>query len=137
MLLFNLGSMLLVYPAMISLDLRRRSAARADLLCCLLPESPPPTNKNSGNAKTADRNNKVATISTNYYISASNILRYLGTVICNLLGTFDEVARAVVAEVSCKLPTTVTGDKNSIIDMKIIKKMCIIQLYCCIHRVHR
>lgn len=42
LLLFNLASILLVFPAMISLDLRRRSAARADLLCCLMPESPLP-----------------------------------------------------------------------------------------------
>ncbi|GBP11019.1 Protein patched [Eumeta japonica] len=39
LLIFNLASMLLVFPAMISLDLRRRSASRADLLCCLIPES--------------------------------------------------------------------------------------------------
>nr|XP_021192438.2 protein patched [Helicoverpa armigera] len=49
LLLFNLGSILLVFPAMISLDLRRRSAARADLLCCLTPESPmPKRNKKIG-----------------------------------------------------------------------------------------
>lgn len=50
LLLFNLGSMLLVFPAMISLDLRRRSAARSDLLCCLTPESPMPKRN-----KVADR----------------------------------------------------------------------------------
>lgn len=38
MLLFNLASMLLVYPAMISLDIHRRKAQRSDLLCCILPD---------------------------------------------------------------------------------------------------
>lgn len=35
--LFHLGTMLLVFPAVISLDLKRRRAGRADLLCCCLP----------------------------------------------------------------------------------------------------
>lgn len=29
--------MLLVYPAMISLDIRRRTAMRSDILCCMIP----------------------------------------------------------------------------------------------------
>lgn len=48
--------MLLVFPAMISLDLRRRSAARADLLCCLMPESPLPKKKIP--ERTKSRNSK-------------------------------------------------------------------------------
>lgn len=35
--LFHLGTMLLVFPAVLSLDLKRRRAGRADLLCCCLP----------------------------------------------------------------------------------------------------
>ncbi|XP_055853785.1 protein patched [Episyrphus balteatus] len=34
---FNLAAALLVFPAMISLDLRRRMAGRADILCCCFP----------------------------------------------------------------------------------------------------
>lgn len=29
--------MLLVFPAMISLDIRRRTAMRSDILCCMIP----------------------------------------------------------------------------------------------------
>ncbi|XP_013176469.1 PREDICTED: protein patched [Papilio xuthus] len=58
LLMFNLGSMLLVFPAMISLDLRRRSAARADLLCCLMPESPVRTRKLPERSGRSGRNDK-------------------------------------------------------------------------------
>lgn len=34
---FNLAASLLVFPAMISLDLRRRTAGRADIFCCCFP----------------------------------------------------------------------------------------------------
>lgn len=34
---FNLATALLVFPAMISLDLRRRQSGRADFFCCCLP----------------------------------------------------------------------------------------------------
>ncbi|KAG7203232.1 hypothetical protein KM043_010333 [Ampulex compressa] len=37
LLLFNLAAMLLVFPAMVSLDLRRRRSGRSDILCCCLP----------------------------------------------------------------------------------------------------
>lgn len=37
LVLFNLGAMLLVFPAIVSLDLRRRRSKRIDLLCCCLP----------------------------------------------------------------------------------------------------
>ncbi|XP_049292108.1 protein patched [Anopheles funestus] len=37
---FNLAAVLLVFPAMISLDLRRRRSGRADVLCCCLPALP-------------------------------------------------------------------------------------------------
>lgn len=33
----NLASVILVFPAMVSLDLRRRRAGRSDILCCCLP----------------------------------------------------------------------------------------------------
>lgn len=36
-MLFNLAAALLVFPAMISLDLRRRQSGRADFFCCFLP----------------------------------------------------------------------------------------------------
>ncbi|XP_025990235.1 protein patched [Solenopsis invicta] len=36
-LLFNLAAMLLIFPAMVSLDLRRRRSGRRDILCCCLP----------------------------------------------------------------------------------------------------
>ena len=42
LLSFNVAAMLLVFPAMISLDLRRRRSGRADVLCCCLPEHPRP-----------------------------------------------------------------------------------------------
>ncbi|CAB0031232.1 unnamed protein product [Trichogramma brassicae] len=38
LMFFSLGAMLLVFPAMISLDLRRRRSGRSDLLCCCMPE---------------------------------------------------------------------------------------------------
>ncbi|XP_023246970.1 protein patched [Copidosoma floridanum] len=44
--LFNLVAMLLVFPAMISLDLRRRRSGRSDILCCCLPERNPRTSHN-------------------------------------------------------------------------------------------
>lgn len=37
LILFNLGAMLLVFPAIVSLDLRRRRSKRVDVLCCCLP----------------------------------------------------------------------------------------------------
>ncbi|XP_061399904.1 protein patched [Musca vetustissima] len=43
---FNLAAALLVFPAMISLDLRRRTAGRADISCCCFPiwKEPPANN---------------------------------------------------------------------------------------------
>ncbi|XP_032664388.1 protein patched isoform X2 [Odontomachus brunneus] len=52
LLLFNLAAMLLVFPAMVSLDLRRRRSGRADILCCCLPASP-----NSSKNKYSTKNN--------------------------------------------------------------------------------
>ncbi|XP_021939583.1 protein patched isoform X2 [Zootermopsis nevadensis] len=40
LVLFNLGCTLLVFPAVVSLDLRRRHSGRVDLLCCCLPGGP-------------------------------------------------------------------------------------------------
>ncbi|XP_058065596.1 protein patched [Anopheles bellator] len=40
---FDLAAVLLVFPAMISIDLRRRRSGRYDVLCCYLP--PPPVNE--------------------------------------------------------------------------------------------
>nr|CAD7459002.1 unnamed protein product [Timema tahoe] len=37
LVMFNLAAVLLVFPAVVSLDLRRRRAGRIDLLCCCLP----------------------------------------------------------------------------------------------------
>lgn len=42
---FNLAASLLVFPAMISLDLRRRQSGRVDFFCCCLP--PWPTKQNA------------------------------------------------------------------------------------------
>nr|XP_031831591.1 protein patched isoform X4 [Nomia melanderi] len=50
LLLFNLAAMLLVFPAMVSLDLRRRRSGRSDVFCCCLPSS------NTGKNKYASRN---------------------------------------------------------------------------------
>lgn len=52
LLLFNLAAMLLVFPAMVSLDLRRRRSGRADILCCYLPATP-----NSSKNKYSTKNN--------------------------------------------------------------------------------
>lgn len=41
LLSFNLAAVLLVFPAMISLDLRRRRSGRIDILCCCLPPRRP------------------------------------------------------------------------------------------------
>ncbi|XP_046661166.1 protein patched isoform X1 [Homalodisca vitripennis] len=40
--LFHLGTMLLVFPAVLSLDLKRRRAGRSDVLCCCLPSPTTP-----------------------------------------------------------------------------------------------
>lgn len=37
LILFNLAAILIVFPALISLDLRRKRSGRVDLLCCCLP----------------------------------------------------------------------------------------------------
>ncbi|XP_034941243.1 protein patched [Chelonus insularis] len=37
LILFNLAALLLVFPAMISLDIRRRRSGRSDIFCCCLP----------------------------------------------------------------------------------------------------
>jgi patched 1 len=47
LLSFNLMSILLIYPAMVSLDLRRRKSGRADILCCCLPPRNGVLNANS------------------------------------------------------------------------------------------
>lgn len=44
LLCFNLAAVLLVFPAMVSLDLRRRKAGRSDILCCCLPTLMPINN---------------------------------------------------------------------------------------------
>lgn len=54
LLLFNLAAMLLVFPAMVSLDLRRRRSGRADILCCCLPATP-----NSGKNRYSTKNGTV------------------------------------------------------------------------------
>lgn len=41
---FNLGAALLVFPAMISLDLRRRASGRSDIFCCIMPKHKPVNN---------------------------------------------------------------------------------------------
>ncbi|XP_055372521.1 protein patched [Condylostylus longicornis] len=55
---FNLAAALFVFPALISLDLKRRSAGRADIFCCCfpvwkekLPVSPSLSNNNNYNNK--------------------------------------------------------------------------------------
>ncbi|XP_063239039.1 protein patched [Bacillus rossius redtenbacheri] len=40
LMVFNLGATLLVFPALVSLDLWRRRSGRADLPCCCLPAAP-------------------------------------------------------------------------------------------------
>lgn len=52
LIVFNLGAMLLVFPAMVSLDLRRRRSGRSDILCCCLPTLP-----NDRNPRLTHRNN--------------------------------------------------------------------------------
>lgn len=52
LLVFNLVAMLLVFPAMVSLDLRRRRSGRKDILCCCLPTSP-----NLGKNRYSTKNN--------------------------------------------------------------------------------
>ncbi|XP_046629599.1 protein patched isoform X1 [Neodiprion virginianus] len=43
LILFNLAAMLLIFPAMVSLDLRRRRSGRSDIFCCCLPALKRPT----------------------------------------------------------------------------------------------
>lgn len=46
---FNLAASMLVFPAMISLDLRRRKSGRTDVFCCFLPPWKRPQNMANGN----------------------------------------------------------------------------------------
>ncbi|KAH8399350.1 hypothetical protein KR215_008222 [Drosophila sulfurigaster] len=53
---FNLAAALLVFPAMISLDLRRRTAGRADIFCCCFPvwkEQPKQLVMNNNNVRSS------------------------------------------------------------------------------------
>ena len=54
---FNLATALLVFPAMISLDLRRRQSGRADFFCCCLPpwKTKPLPQSNSCSQSTAEQ----------------------------------------------------------------------------------
>lgn len=55
---FNLATALLVLPAIISLDLRRRRSGRSDFFCCCLPPwktKPPATASNSLNLNSAEQ----------------------------------------------------------------------------------
>ncbi|XP_054278387.1 protein patched-like [Macrosteles quadrilineatus] len=45
--LFNLGTMLFVFPAILSLDIKRRRAGRPDLLCCYLPSPTSPLKRST------------------------------------------------------------------------------------------
>ncbi|KAK0164434.1 hypothetical protein PV328_003065 [Microctonus aethiopoides] len=45
LILFNLSAMLLVFPAMVSLDLRRRRSRRSDIFCCCYPDISVKTNR--------------------------------------------------------------------------------------------
>lgn len=56
---FNLAAALLVFPAMISLDLRRRQSGRADFLCCCLP---PPWKRTQNNNNNQNNNFNAAGI---------------------------------------------------------------------------
>lgn len=51
LLLFNLAAMLLVFPAVVSIDLRRRRSGRSDILCCCLPTTIPNNNNNKNSCK--------------------------------------------------------------------------------------
>uniref|UniRef100_A0A0N5AWE3 SSD domain-containing protein n=1 Tax=Syphacia muris TaxID=451379 RepID=A0A0N5AWE3_9BILA len=46
LLTFNLVAILTIYPAIISLDLRRRRSSRRDIFCCCIAEDPVPLEKN-------------------------------------------------------------------------------------------
>lgn len=46
---FNLAAAILVFPALISLDLRRRKSGRTDVFCCFLPPWKRPQNLANGN----------------------------------------------------------------------------------------
>ncbi|XP_020282533.1 protein patched isoform X4 [Pseudomyrmex gracilis] len=61
LLLFNLAAMLLVFPAMVSLDLRRRRSGRKDILCCCLPAA---SNLNKNNRYSVKNNGTIKQIVT-------------------------------------------------------------------------
>lgn len=51
LILFNLAAMLLVFPTMVSIDLRRRRSGRSDILCCCLPALNSDTRANYSNMR--------------------------------------------------------------------------------------
>ncbi|XP_068147159.1 protein patched [Drosophila tropicalis] len=62
---FNVAAALLVFPALISLDLRRRTAGRADIFCCCFPIwkepavlQPPMHMNNNNNSINSNRQNR-------------------------------------------------------------------------------
>lgn len=52
---FNLAASMLVFPAMISLDLRRRKSGRTDVFCCFLPPWKRPQNSNNNYTHGSER----------------------------------------------------------------------------------
>ncbi|XP_063976925.1 protein patched isoform X1 [Diachasmimorpha longicaudata] len=58
LLLFNLAAMLLVFPAMISIDLRRRRYGRFDIFCCYVPTHPDDRNLPIHHRSSVVRSNK-------------------------------------------------------------------------------
>lgn len=58
LVLFNLAAMLLVFPAMVSLDLRRRRSGRSDILCCCLPALKRPAARCGGGCNAAQNSAK-------------------------------------------------------------------------------
>ncbi|XP_059620368.1 protein patched isoform X2 [Phlebotomus argentipes] len=69
LLTFNLTTVVIVFPALISLDMRRRRANRIDLLCCCLPPMP---------EKTLKQHNKAMAMNSdiNSECSFGNFLRF-------------------------------------------------------------
>jgi patched 1 len=113
LLTFNLISIILIYPAMISFDLRRRKSGRADVLCCCLPDfsrqpyhQPHTTNYQQKNIKhqncQQEQNNELLECTDKYCFSLS-ITRFSGKYYAPFL------AKSSVKAISVILLTFVVG----------------------------
>ena len=99
LVLFNVASLLLIFPAIMSLDMKRRAANRVDLLCCL-GESP--SSSSSSSQQNAASNRSGGELKRSEYEHAMNVQN---AVMSKLNNKKPILTTAKAAPAGCVTPT--------------------------------